>query len=306
MNKKSMIVTSMLLLVIGSGVCSASVSRRGPSGTMRWIWYPEGKSVRTAPGGTRYFRTTINIPAGVKIKRAQFRLTVDDSGIAYLNGKKVGNAGAGWQRVNSIDLSKRLKPGRNVLAVAGTNARAGAAGFIGRLKIQLVKGKAITVVTNGKWRAGKQAPAGWTSLKFDDSAWPKAVEIGPLNTSPWSGKVNLDGTGMIVDVDRELKPVTAEQAVKMIETDWMHQAGGAVSPERCGKEIGWTRKLAKRITAADGKLTFQAELSELGKLEARIETVKDDEDTQKLYFAIRRIKRKITLANPLVNFDKIL
>jgi len=273
---------------------------------MRWIWCPEGKSVRSFPGGTRYFRTTINIPASVKIKRAHFMLTVDDSGLVYLNGKKVGNAGAGWQRVNSIDLSKRLKPGRNVLAVAGTNGRAGAAGFVGRLKIELVKGKAITVVTNGKWRAGKEAPAGWTGLKFDDSAWPKAVEIGPLNTGPWAGKVNIGGTGMIVDVDRELAPVSAEQAGKMIESDWMHQAGGAVSPERCAQEIGWTRKLASRIAAADGKLTFEAELTELGKIEARLETVKDEDDTGELYFAIRRIKRKITLANPLMDFDRIL
>jgi len=300
-----MVVTGMLLLVIGSGVCSASVSRRGPSGSMRWIWHPEGKSGR-APGGTRYFRTTINIPAGVKIKRAHFVLTVDDSGYAYLNGKRTGDAGRGWQKINSIDLSKHLKPGRNVLAVEGTNASTGPAGFIGRLRIQLVKGKAITVVTNGKWRAGRKAPAGWTSAKFDDSAWSKAVELGPLNTGAWSGKVSFGGQGMIVDVDRQLKPVSAEQAVRMIESDWMHQAGGAVSPERCAQEIGWTRKLARRITAADGKLTFQAELSELGKLETRIETIKDDEDTKELYFAIRRLKRKITLANPLVNFDKIL
>ncbi|MBT3199229.1 MAG: hypothetical protein HN350_04875 [Phycisphaerales bacterium] len=301
MNRKFAIAITLLLMTISS----AQAARRGASGSMQWIWYPDGKSGRNAPAGKRYFRGVVNIPAGAKIKSAQFSLTVDDRGLAYLNGKKIGSSGGGWQKVNVINLGKRLKPGRNVIAVECENAKAGAAGFIGRVEINLAKGKPITVVTGAKWKSSKTAPKGWTNAKFDDSAWAPARELGPLNSGPWGGKVSFGSDGSSLDVPRKLEPVSAEEARKMIEADWIYQVGGSPTPARSLKEIEWTRKLAKRITAADKKLTFQAELAELSKLETRLnaDSVADEEQ---LYIEVRRIKRKIMLANPLMNFDKIL
>jgi len=159
---------------------------------------------------------------------------------------------------------------------------------VGRIKIEFVKGKPITLVTDGKWRSSDKASTGWIGAKFDDSSWPKAMVLGPLNTGAWKSQVGFAGSGSIVDVNRKIEPVSAEDARKMIESDWMHQAGGSPTTERSLQEIIWTRKLAKRITAADNKLNFQTELAELSKLEAKLNDSGLDEDGE-LYFAIRRI-----------------
>jgi len=304
MNRKYVIVISALWLVVGLGVCRAAVADRAPR-TMRWIWFPEGNPVRSAPAGKRYFRASFDIPAGVKIKQARFTITVDDVGVLYVNGKLAGKAAGGWNKFNTIDVTKRLKSGRNVLAVEGTNSGVNPAGVIGWLKIRPVKGKTITVLTDGKWRASKTAPSGWTGAKFADSSWPKAKVLGPLNTGAWKGGLSSSGGGAIATIQRSAEPVSKEDARKIIESDWMNHANGLPTPERSLQEIAWTRKLAKRFTAADKKLTFKTELAELSKLEARLEADSEDDEEQ-LYLAVRRIKRKIMLSNPLVNFDKIL
>ena len=304
MNRKYVIVIGALWLVVGMGVSPAATADRAP-GAMRWIWFPEGNPASSAPAGKRYFRASFDIPGGVKIKKARFTITVDDVGVLYVNGKLAGKAAGGWNKFDTIDVTKRLKSGRNVLAVEGANSGVNPAGVIGWLEIRPVKGKAITVVTDGKWRASKTAPSGWTGAKFDDSSWPKAKVLGPLNTGAWKGQLGVNGAGSIVDVNRSAEPVSAEDARKIIESDWMHQAGGSPTPERSLQEIAWTRKLAKRFTAAGRKLTFKTELAELSKLEAKLNAAGED-DEGPLYLAVRRVKRKIMLANPLVDFDKLL
>jgi hypothetical protein len=286
---------------MGSGVCPAAE----PDG-LQWIWFPEGDPVKSAPGGKRYFRTTVTIPADAKIRRAQFMTTVDDSGVLYVNGKRAGKAKGGWRKIDTIDVTKRLKAGRNVLAVEGTN-KTGPAGFIGWLEVSFKEGQPMNVVTGAKWRAGKKAPAGWTEAKFDDSSWPQAKALGPMKTGAWKGRVGGSGGGMAVTVEikRSDGPVSKEEAREIIESDWLHQAGGSPTAKRTGLEIAWTRKLAARLTAADKKLNFKAELAELDKLEAKLGSA-DADAGRELYFAVRRIKREITLANPLVNFDKLL
>ena len=307
MNRKFVIVISALLLVVGS----ARAADRKLSG-MRWIWFPEGNPAQRAPGGKRYFRMLVNIPSGAKIKRAQFDTTVDDGGVLYVNGKLAGKASGGWQRVVTIDLSKHLKSGPNVLALEGTNGSAGPAGFIGYLEVRFAKGPRMTVVTDGKWKACDKPAAGWTGVKFDDSSWPLAKALGPVDTGAWRGQVGFDGVGIIANTQRGDGPVTRDAAIKLIESDWIYQANGLLTPERSGLEIAWTRELIKRFSSADKKLNFKTELDELDKLEARLDKTAPDEDDEtvgpagELYLAVRRVKRKVMLSNPLVNFDKLL
>jgi hypothetical protein len=303
MNRKLVIAVSMLLLATGS----ARAERRGLSG-MQWIWFPEGNPAKTAPAGKRYFRVVVNIPAGAKIRSAQFSTTVDDSGVVYLNGRRVAKTEGGWMSVDTITLTRRLKPGRNVLAVAGTNAGA-AAGFIGWLEVRFARGSPMIVVTNGKWRTHNKAQAGWTRTKFDDSSWPLAKELAPAGSGPWRDGVSLEGCGIIAEVKRGDKPLSKEDARAIIAADWLHQAGGNPSAKRSLLEISWARKLASRLTATHKKLSFKTELAELARLETRLGALQPDarsDQAGKLHFAVRRIKRKIMLANPLMNFDKLL
>jgi len=102
-----------------------------------------------------------------------------------------------------------------------------------------------------------------------------------------------------------LRQFTADEARAMTERDWLHQAGGAPTPERIRQEIEWTRRLAARIErTAPGKVDFAADMAALAKLEERAAALTGPD--QELYFQVRRIKRAIMLRNPAVDFSKVL
>ncbi len=102
-----------------------------------------------------------------------------------------------------------------------------------------------------------------------------------------------------------VKDLTAEEAREALQRDWLHQAGGNPTPERIRNEIGWARELAERIRRDDGaSVDFAAELAALAELEKQAGALAEpDED---LYLRVRRLKRRIALANPVVDFDKVL
>ena len=94
-------------------------------GDAQWIWFPEGQPEKAAPIGTRYFRRVITLPADRTVKRATLFFTADNSGEFYVNGQKAGTAG-NFHSATEEDVTKLLKPGRNVLAASVKNDGAGA------------------------------------------------------------------------------------------------------------------------------------------------------------------------------------
>ena len=103
----------------------------------------------------------------------------------------------------------------------------------------------------------------------------------------------------------ETRTLTAEEARKALERDWLHQADRNPTPERIADEIKWARELAARIHADFPEKGGSAkELATLAKLEKQAAELKaPDKD---LYFKVREIKRTVMFKNPLVDFDKVL
>ena len=98
---------------------------------------------------------------------------------------------------------------------------------------------------------------------------------------------------------------TAGEAAEILRNDWLHQADGHPTRERIAREIAWTRELAERISRQHpGRTDFARELAELAGIETRLAAI-GDEDAG-LYCEVRRIKRAIALANPAVDFNRIL
>lgn len=103
----------------------------------------------------------------------------------------------------------------------------------------------------------------------------------------------------------ETRDWTADEAEAMLAADWLHQAGGAPTIERIRQEINWTKRLAARIEKA---CPDQADFSDLLR---RIEDLAsylpaDKVQLEARYLAVRRIKRAIQFANPVVDFDGVL
>ena len=101
----------------------------------------------------------------------------------------------------------------------------------------------------------------------------------------------------------ETRDRTADEAREVLERDWLHQADGKPTPERIAREIDWARELADRL-AAHGGVDLSRERAELDDL-ARLAAEGKQPDPA-LYFRVRAVKRRIALANPVLDFDKVL
>lgn len=152
-----------------------------------WIWYPEGEANRAVPAGVRYFRRTFELPADRRIKRAELQATVDNEMVATVNGRDVGIQND-YRSACVVDLTQRLKAGKNLIAVTATNREpdSNPAGLVGKLTIEFDAGPPLVIVTDDQWRSSSETSAGWnTDAEFDDSSWKPAQVVGPVGMQPW-------------------------------------------------------------------------------------------------------------------------
>ncbi len=146
----------------------------------KWIWYTA--SVPAAPAGgakpiEACFRRTVTIPAGARITTALLAVTVDGSCRLYVNGTLIDEKRTDWQSVWGVKLARRLKPGRNVLAVVSSKAW-GVGGLIGRLKVNFESGAPLEIVTDRQWRQSTAPAADWTSPDLNDELVASVDGVG--------------------------------------------------------------------------------------------------------------------------------
>ena len=152
-----------------------------------WIWFPEGDPTKSAPLGNRYFRRQFVIPPEREIKRARFLITGDSECKAFFNGRDIGGRN-NYRYVKDNDVTFRLEPGTNFIAVLGKNygTEPKPAGLIALLEIQFTSGDPIVIKTDGSWKASDQEIKGWNEAGFNDSNWVAAKDLGPAGMEPWN------------------------------------------------------------------------------------------------------------------------
>ncbi|MGI8603176.1 MAG: DUF4038 domain-containing protein [Verrucomicrobiales bacterium] len=155
----------------------------------QWIWFPEGKPAQDAPVEKRFFRKAFSLPDGKVIESARLRLSADDKFTARLNGEAVGS-GSDWKAGRHFnEVARRLRPGRNVLAVIGENlpapVPANPAGLLACLEIRFAGGESLNLISDATWRCAESDTTGWDTLAFDDSAWSNALAAGRYGDPPW-------------------------------------------------------------------------------------------------------------------------
>jgi hypothetical protein len=151
----------------------------------KWIWRQEGNPAAAVPPGTRYFRRVVKLDDGVSIQSARLVLTCDNSFECWVNGRRVGE-GDRFDRLYVMNVAGALKPGANVVAVAGTNGAdaPNPAGLIGLLTIRLQDGRKLDVATDQSWEAAEKVAGDWRSATAGDG-WSGAMELGPWGMAPW-------------------------------------------------------------------------------------------------------------------------
>jgi eukaryotic-like serine/threonine-protein kinase len=156
-----------------------------PTGTpAAWIWFDEVRTPTEMPAEQRAFRETFTV-TGTSVTRAILDLTADASFVVWLNGERIGQGDflPHLRRVHSFDIKRYLLPGRNVLAVQGTN-KTGVAGVLARLSYTCSGQPPVTLVSDGSWRASRVLPGGWQRPSFDDADWSAAKVVAAPGQGP--------------------------------------------------------------------------------------------------------------------------
>lgn len=95
------------------------------------------------------------------------------------------------------------------------------------------------------------------------------------------------------------------EADELLRRDWLHQADGQPTTRRTLQEIGWAREVAARLASEHpGRVDFARPLQDLDELQREAE--QSTGENAELYFAVRAAKRSIVLANPVLDFSRIL
>ncbi len=152
----------------------------------KWIWFPEGEPVASAPVGIRYFRRNLTLPDDRIISNAVCQITADNAFELFVNGTKVGQ-GADFHDLPLLDVTKLLKRGVNSIAVmaANTGDTPTPAGLIAALRVTFAQGEPLVIQTDEQWKVSQERKDGWEKEGFDDSPWSGAKVLGDYGMNPW-------------------------------------------------------------------------------------------------------------------------
>jgi hypothetical protein len=279
----------------------------------KWIWH-EAAPV-AAPKGAKpveaCFRRTVVVPDGAKVATAVLAVTADAQVCrVVVNGTSLGDKRSDWRSAWGVKLGRYLRPGRNVLAVVAGKS-SGWAGLIGCVTVNFTSGAPLQVVTDQEWKVSTESADGWTAAGLDDRSWAAAKELGPLGMPPWN-LPGLDPSPQPVPwpAAPPERPLTSDQARALLEADWLQQAANDPTPPTVREEIEAARRIAARLAAHPTKPAFAADLAELDRLAARLDRTpaawEAEEEVARLYLAVRRVKRRIVLGNPVLDFERLL
>jgi len=148
--------------------------------TPEWLW-SGGQGAAAGSEEVRFFRKTFQPPAG--FTRAVLTTTGDDRVTAYVNGEQVAQ-NRSWDKAISVDVTKQIKAGDNVLALRGRNNN-GNSGVIAKLEFTLKDNTKQSIVTDTSWLSAAKETDGWQTAAFKADDWTKPVSRGKLGVQPW-------------------------------------------------------------------------------------------------------------------------
>jgi hypothetical protein len=155
----------------------------------KWIWAP-----KTTDNQTIWFRRVFELPANAKA--AKLWVGADDAAEVFVNGQTAGKFN-GWRVSGPVaNVTRFLKPGRNVIAVEAFNGK-GAAGFLLRLEVESRAGPDV-VVSDPDWELYRAKPSDWPapSAHGDEpvvvlTTPQEAIYAGSMGQWPETGRGRL-------------------------------------------------------------------------------------------------------------------
>jgi putative heme-binding domain-containing protein len=136
-----------------------------------------------------YFRRTFQLSEG--IRKAELRGLADRRMSVFINGLPVTEM-RGHHEWSVSDVTKHLRPGWNVMAIAG-HAESGVGAVLASLRCEHANGLVTTLTTDHTWRASRDKSPDWMALDMEDARWSDAASLGLVGSQPWSDPVGDEG-----------------------------------------------------------------------------------------------------------------
>ncbi len=185
-----------------------------PSG--RWIWTDEGKRSPSIPPGDRDFRKTFDLVAIPEA--ATLDIGCDETFTAWINGVEVraNPVDHFTQRVYAIPVADRLRVGRNVIAVKGSNKLdridpkfGTTAGLMVQLTARVDGRDQVLARSDESWLYNPEpSPQGWILADFDDRSWNQA-RPWPDAGSTWPWAFAVWDSSVLPQLRPPLEPIPA-------------------------------------------------------------------------------------------------
>jgi putative heme-binding domain-containing protein len=200
-----------------------------------WLW------TTNKPGETEtvYLRRTFELTAVPK--SATFFGSCDNVMTLFVNGEMVTQHSA-WESPVRENITKRLKAGKNVIAVRASN-QGSAAGFIAQVSIEQPDGSKLVIVSDAAWKAATDPKPDWRLADFDETGWAKAVSLGKLGVGPWGNVAITAATGGGL----EATPVGAIKALPGFQVELLY----SVPKDTEGSWVALTPADKGRLIACD-------------------------------------------------------
>ncbi|MBI5759831.1 MAG: c-type cytochrome [Planctomycetales bacterium] len=151
----------------------------------QWIWV----DAYQRRNDVTFFRRTFELPEG--IRKAELRGLADRRMSVFINGQPVTEM-RGHAEWSVADVTKHLRQGRNVVAIAG-HAESGVGAVLASLRCEHANGSVTTLTTDHTWRATRDKTPDWMALDLEDVRWSDAVSLGLVGSQPWSDPIGDEG-----------------------------------------------------------------------------------------------------------------
>jgi hypothetical protein len=147
-----------------------------------WIWQPEV----VADKHTVFFRKAFELGLGQKVAKAKIQVTADNRYKLYINDTFIGED-TNWSNVETYDVTKAMKPGRNIIAIEG-GGEGGLDALLCDMKIDLTNAQQVQISSDASWIVSRHIKDGWTKPDYNDSGWSRVRIVGPADSEIWNLK----------------------------------------------------------------------------------------------------------------------
>lgn len=140
----------------------------------KWIWDESSQENEVVA-----FRKSFEI---TDVVAASLSATCDNQLKVWINGKEVGDS-EDWQTPFEGDVRKFLKPGKNLIAVAGKNDD-GSAAMALDLEVTTKNGRK-QILSDKTWQVSSKLGQGWNQGDFKEDGWTDATVVATMGDAPW-------------------------------------------------------------------------------------------------------------------------